>query len=302
MARLRSRSFLAGVLIAAIIMGGLAVLLALSGRLASPETVAQRYLERLYGQDYRGAYRLISTADKKLKSEEQYVGEKGSLTGFALDAVRQLASYIEYKDIQVHRDGDKATITMKMVVPDGNADELLAVLFISTDGQGELPASQRRALLAGLEELHDSGRLPTYETEQSINLVKEGGTWRVFEDWSTSIPVHFSAEVKHDLPWEFEALQEIVRAKPGEVIRAVYRAKNLSGQPITAKARHIDRPEAYAEHLKIIQCFCLIQRTLLPGEEAELPLTFLLDPETPPEAREFFVHYEFYPIELFPDA
>jgi cytochrome c oxidase assembly protein subunit 11 len=96
-------------------------------------------------------------------------------------------------------------------------------------------------------------------------------------------------------------LREVVLAKPGETLQTVYRAKNLSDQPVVAKARHVDRPEEYLAFLSIVQCFCFIQQTLQPGEEAELPLVFRVEWDVPLEVRDFYVHYEFYPIESFPE-
>jgi cytochrome c oxidase assembly protein Cox11 len=53
-------------------------------------------------------------------------------------------------------------------------------------------------------------------------------------------------------------------------------------------------------HLKIIQCFCLIQQTLLPGAEMEMPLIFRVDQDAPADMKDFYILYEFYPVEDFP--
>ncbi|MFQ5839365.1 MAG: cytochrome c oxidase assembly protein [Candidatus Methylomirabilales bacterium] len=111
----------------------------------------------------------------------------------------------------------------------------------------------------------------------------------------------FEAEVKDGLPWKFWPVQNVVLIKPGETLQAVYRARNLSDKPVTAKAIHIDEPKDLAEkYLEIIQCFCFIQTTLDPGEEKELPLTFRVKWDVPPEVKNFAVQYQFFPIESFP--
>jgi cytochrome c oxidase assembly protein Cox11 len=44
----------------------------------------------------------------------------------------------------------------------------------------------------------------------------------------------------------------------------------------------------------------LIQQTLQPGVEVDMPLIFRVDQDAPAEMNEFFVLYEFYPVEDFP--
>lgn len=175
-----------------------------------------------------------------------------------------------------------------------------AVLFATPATKGELASEEREALLADLEQLYSSGQLPTLETEGSFELVKELTGWRIFENWASSVPVRFSDEVEHDLPWAFEPVQETVLAKPGETLRTNYRARSLSDQAVTAKARHIDRPKEFLDSLQIIQCFCFIQQTLKPGEQVEMPVIFRIAPDVPTGVNGFCVHYEFYPIESFP--
>lgn len=130
--------------------------------------------------------------------------------------------------------------------------------------------------------------------------MRERGKWRVSLDWAGALRVRFVAEVKEGLPWEFRPVQETVLARPGETLQTLYKVKNLSNRPITAKARHLDEPKEQArKYLEIIQCFCFIQITLAPGEEKELPLVFRVHWDAPEEAKEFRVTYDFYPIEKF---
>lgn len=268
---------------------------------SSPERVVQQYLASLYAQDYGRAYQFISQADKAYKSKDEYLRENRPFTGFSLEAARQLASYIEYREIETDMEEDRATLTVKFVVPDGNAPAVQEILFARPAQGDELSAAERSDLLAKLEELHASGQIPTFEGEQTFELVKDQNGWRIFENWAEAVRVHFSGEAMHGLAWEFEPVQDVILAKPGETLQAIYRAKNLSDQLSVAKARHIDRPAEYLDYLNIIQCFCFIQQALRPGQEVELPLVFRVDWDIPPEVKDFYVHYEFYPLESFPE-
>jgi hypothetical protein len=188
-------------------------------------------------------------------------------------------------------------VTVDFVVPDGNAEAVREIIFADENG---LTDAERRDLLENLDRLHEEGQIPTFEGVQSFDLVREKLGWRIRENWAEATRVHLSGEIRNGLPWEFEALQEVVLAKPGETVRAIYRAKNLSEQEITAKARHIVQPEEHHDFLDTIQCFCLIQQNLKPGEEIEMPVVFRVAWDVPPGVKDFYVHYEFYPIESFP--
>jgi cytochrome c oxidase assembly protein Cox11 len=173
------------------------------------------------------------------------------------------------------------------------------ILFAAPRGQ-ELDAAEQERLLKELEQLYESNQLPTYTTEPQFELVKEAGGWAVVENYAAAVRVHFSSEVKNDLLWEVEPLQETVLGRPGETLTAVYRVKNLSDQPVTAKARHLDSPADFVNDVTLIQCFCFIQQTLQPGVEVEMPLIFRVDQDASAEMKDFYILYEFYPIEDFP--
>lgn len=290
---------------AGVLAAGLVGLVSRSEARLGPEAVVRQYVASVYAHDYGRAYEFISEADQAVKSRPEYLRENSPFTGFTLQAARQLASYIEFQEAQTEQQGDRATVTMKFVVPDGNAEVVKEILFPNpaprvSEGD-ELSESERSALLEKLDRLHKNGQIPTFEGEQTFELKQEQGRWRIVENWAEAVRVHFSAEVKDGLPWEFEPVQEVVLAKPGETLQTAYRAKNMTEQFVTAKARHIDSPEEYVDFLEIIQCFCFIQQTLKPGEEAEMPLVFRVEWDVPNEVKDFYVHYEYYPIESFPE-
>ena len=266
--------------------------------LMEPEEVLQAYLTVLYARDYEAAYQYVSAADKAFKSREDYLGQNIPFSGFTLDVTRKLSSYISYSVVDIEEHEGRIIIDMGFVLPNGNAEAVQEILF---DPRGdELSLDQRRGLLEKLDRLWQNGEIPTLEGEHTFELVKDDDGWRVFENWAEAIRVHFSGVVKDGLSWEFEPLKELVLAKPGETLKVVYRAKNISDHAITAKARHIDRPEEYLKFFYLIQCFCFFEQTLEPGEEIEMPLVFRLKWDVPDEVEDFYVHYEFFPIESFP--
>ena len=266
--------------------------------------LVSRYLKAVYAQDYADAYRHVSRKDREAKSEAAYLKENPSFTGTAAELTRRLAERIEVGPVSAEVRGDSASVRFPISLPDANSAELQELFAgFDPDVLNRLTPEKRRHILASLDEMARTGRLPAVKGEESLELLREDGRWAVFENWGEAVKVFFHAEVKEGLPWAFEPLQEMVLAPPGETLHASYRARNLSGRAVTGKARHVDTPKEAAEkHLSIIQCFCFLQETLKPGQEKELPLVFRVGLDVPRETREFHVTYQFYPSERFPDG
>lgn len=267
-----------------------------------PIKVVKNYLKAVYAQDHRTAYQWISDKDRKYKSEVDYLRENPPFPGVALELTRNLADMIEWSKIQTEIEEDKATVRFKVKLPNASAPEIQKLFFeFDAARLAHLTEKEKEAIEEKLRLMKKQGTLPKIEGEDSLKLVKEQGSWRVLADWAQAIPVKFSAEVKEGLAWEFRPVQETVLAKPGETLQAVYKVKNLSNRPLTAKARHRDDPKDLADkYLEVIQCFCFIQQTLAPGEEKELPLVFRVGWDVSREVTEFRIKYEFYPIDKFP--
>ncbi|MFQ5802991.1 MAG: cytochrome c oxidase assembly protein [Candidatus Methylomirabilales bacterium] len=267
-----------------------------------PQEVLQRYLEALYARDYRDAYRLIASVDMELKNEEEYLRENESFSGAALTLARTLASFIEYHDVHTELQNERATVRFTVKLPNANDPAIRALLFdFDAERLSGLTERDLQRLGKELEGMWRRGDLPMIDGQEAWELVKGPEGWRVFLNWAGAVRVQFEAEVKDGLPWKFWPVQEAVLAKPGETLQAVYRAKNLSDKPVTAKAMHIDGPKEIADtYLQIIQCFCFIQQTLDPGEEKEFPLVFRIHWDAPDTVKALSVRYEFYPIESFP--
>ncbi len=269
---------------------------------AEPQEILKHYLTAVYSRDYDAAYQWVSAADREVKSREQYLRENPSFSGPALRLVRALAHQMEISNLRSVDHGEKTTLRFNLKLPDASDPSLQKIfLDFDLDRINGLSAEEGRAIERQLNNLAKNNRLPTLEGEEQWELVKEADGWRVFLNWSGATRVLFEAKVMEGLHWRFEPVQDEVFAKPGETLQAFYRAKNLSDNTITAKARHIDEPkELTSKYLEIVQCFCFIQQTLAPGEEKEFPLVFRVNWNAPEEVKEFRVSYEFYPIDKFP--
>jgi cytochrome c oxidase assembly protein subunit 11 len=94
-----------------------------------------------------------------------------------------------------------------------------------------------------------------------------------------TIEVRFDSNIAPGLPVEFEPKQLSERLRIGETGLAFYRVRNLSNEPVVARATYNVTPHVAGQYFAKLECFCFQDRTLAPGEEAELPVVFFVDPE-----------------------
>jgi cytochrome c oxidase assembly protein subunit 11 len=93
------------------------------------------------------------------------------------------------------------------------------------------------------------------------------------------ITVSFNADVAPDLPWSFRPEQRAVRVKVGEPQLIHYFAENRSRETIVGTATFNVTPSKVGPYFTKLECFCFTEQVLKPGEKAEMPVTFFLDPD-----------------------
>jgi cytochrome c oxidase assembly protein subunit 11 len=118
-----------------------------------------------------------------------------------------------------------------------------------------------------------------------------------------TVTVRFDGNVAPGLPWQFGPVQTTMTVKLGENAFAYYRATNTSDRPVKATAAYNIAPEIAASYFNKIDCFCFTEQVLEPGQSAELPLNFFIDPAivNDRDARgvtHITVSYTFYPVAM----
>jgi cytochrome c oxidase assembly protein subunit 11 len=94
-----------------------------------------------------------------------------------------------------------------------------------------------------------------------------------------TITVRFDANVARDLPWRFEPVESSLKVAVGENALAFYRVRNLSDTPVTGTATFNVTPHKAGPYFAKVECFCFTEQTLAPGEVADMPVSFFIDPE-----------------------
>jgi len=117
-----------------------------------------------------------------------------------------------------------------------------------------------------------------------------------------TIAVRFDANTSSSLDWSFHAVKSVMTVKIGEQNMAHYQATNLSDQVLTGSAVFNVSPPAAGLYFSKIQCFCFTEQTLKPGESADMPVVFFVDPDMLDDAdakgiKEITLSYTFYPVD-----
>lgn len=131
-----------------------------------------------------------------------------------------------------------------------------------------------------------------------------GGTPQIVQARETGVGkrvmnVRFDANVAPGLPWTFEPETPEMELRSGTTATVYYRVHNRSDQPTTARAQYNITPDVGGFYFNKINCFCFSDQKLGPGETAELPVVFFLDPslDRDPEMRNvgtLTLSYTFY--------
>jgi len=105
-----------------------------------------------------------------------------------------------------------------------------------------------------------------------------------------TITVRFNSDTSPDLPWTFQPLQREMTLEIGATGLAVYRVTNNSNTRIVGQATFNVTPYDVGYYFTKLECFCFQEQVLEPGQSAELPVTFFVDPAILEDAEAKDIH------------
>ena len=92
------------------------------------------------------------------------------------------------------------------------------------------------------------------------------------------VRVRFNTDVGRDMPWRFQPIQREMTVRIGEQAIATFAATNPTDRVIMGSAAYNVTPQKSGAYFNKIQCFCFTEQILGPGETAEMPVRFFVDP------------------------
>ena len=122
-----------------------------------------------------------------------------------------------------------------------------------------------------------------------------------------TIKIRFDASLERGMPWEFKPAVREMELRIGETGLAFYEAYNPTDRPVAGQASYNVTPVEAGGFFTKIDCLCLTEQVLQPGERVQMPVTFFVDPEIvdDPDGKfveEITLSYTFYEIDLPEDG
>ncbi len=115
-----------------------------------------------------------------------------------------------------------------------------------------------------------------------------------------AITVRFDSNVGPGLPWAFQPETREIKLNIGENRLGFFRVQNTSDKATTGTATFNVTPEGAGAYFSKVECFCFLEQTLEPGQSAELPVSFFIDPailddKDASKIQEITLSYTFFP-------
>ncbi|MGX9718715.1 cytochrome c oxidase assembly protein [Stenotrophomonas acidaminiphila] len=108
------------------------------------------------------------------------------------------------------------------------------------------------------------------------------------------VRVEFDGGVNSKLPWAFHPEKLTMDVVPGELNEALYFARNDSDHALVGSAVPSVAPARASGYFNKTECFCFTAQTLQAGEQREMPVRFIVDPDLPADVRTITLSYTFY--------
>lgn len=267
----------------------------------SPQVVTERFLRARYARHAERLYELASSADRAERTLHEFIEVNPPFPESVQPGVDALAAAIRFAEAGTDVTGDQARVTVRAALPN-SADGDLNALLHAVGADGAFGGTESpRDVVRGIRADARAGRLPLVEVTETVDLIREGGRWRVIMGWDADLPVTLAATVTDGLPLEFTIVTEPeLRLRPGETGRATFAVRNTSDEPLRVMATHVYAPPAAQRHIELIQCFCFFEERLDAGESRDLSLVFRLGWDLPSAIDTVDIAYRYGPADSEP--
>ena len=220
-------------------------------------TALGKYVKALYARDFRTAYEQISSADQRLRDVHSYSRARGEFRDFILEAARAVAQSVSVSLLELVIDQEHAVVKVKANVPDATK---LNPLMLDWDSERleSLSTTERKTLLNSIDRQRRDKTIALVAGEETFNLVKEAGGWKVFLNWAAGVKLTFQPAIPASSPVEIKIEQSPSRvASRASLSRRHENQKHRQTNPIdahrplgrTARAARLSRSGRLRFHL-----------------------------------------------------
>ena len=250
------------------------------------------YLRATYARNFSVAYDYLSSADRQVRTRQNYVDSQGEYSGFTLEVARQLAGFMEIWSIDRKMSGGRLIMKVGYRVP---APKELNELLLQWDEErlNVLSTAQQKAIVAELTARKESAKLLNIAGQETVELIEEAEGWKIHLDWAAGTRVLLASQLSDSHRLDVRFVTTEVIAKSDELFLVSVRIKNPSAHAVTFTVNHLLEPPAVADDLQLVECGLLTPVTLAPQQEKEFAMAYLLDGSAGKSRREVKLTYEF---------
>jgi hypothetical protein len=219
--------------------------------------------------DFETAYGYISDTDQVVRDKASYIRSQENLSGFALELAKRLTANMKALVIDQKLGSKRARIEIGYRRPAG--DEISSRLFDwNASKLNALPEIEQLRLVKAWEDLRKSGKIVTLEGQESFDLVREKGGWKIFLNWAARSRVIFKAITPRSGALEVQFRRNDFLVETNEPFQIDFTVKNRSAGVIVTRLALLIEPLRSAKNVAMIACGSLSPMQLRPGETREL--------------------------------
>ncbi len=116
------------------------------------------------------------------------------------------------------------------------------------------------------------------------------------------VTIEFVGTVNNGAPWEFRPATVRMQVHPGKLYATSFYARNRSASFIAGQASPSVAPGQAAAHFRKTECFCFTRQEFAVGEEKEMPLRFIVDPDLPEHIDTVTLSYTMFKVAALASA
>jgi len=288
----RGKIILAALLTAASMLGLYLFFSPRSSQSDRPLAAVDGYLRATYARDFGRAYNYLSSADRRARALLSFVNSQGAYSGFTLEVARKLAGFM--KIWQIHRQESSGRLVIKVgyrVPAPAELNDLL--LNWGEDRLNALPTEKQKELLSEIDARNKHGKLLNIEGQETVELVKEAGAWKVFLDWAAGTRVLLHSKLSDATKLEIRFAATEVMAKQDELFLVNVKIRNPGPRAVTFTVGHLLEPPAVADNLQLVECGLLTPTTLVAKQEKEFAMAYQLSASAGQIHRQVKLTYDF---------